>query len=187
MDGTAYFMDFNTSDGARIGYISVASSNPGTVVYQAFTGGHNMKVTPGVDHNEWEIVKIVSIDDRTLGEPLYVCEPTTTAQDKAVIGIGTTDVLEAPNPKKPYESSDDHQYSIISLGNWKLKVCSEGGNIETGDFLCSSNTRGHGMKQSEEQLMNYTVAKASESVDWSTEPSDTKIIHVTLHLSLIHI
>ena len=37
------------------------------------------------------------------------------------------------------------------------------------------------MKQSGDMLYNYTVAKASETVDWSAESTTTKLIACTYH------
>ena len=73
-------------------------------------------------------------------------------------------------------------YEINSLGEGMINVCSENGNIEIGDYICSSNVRGKGMKQDDDLLHNYTVAKALESVDWSKETSTTKMI--SLYISL---
>lgn len=70
---------------------------------------------------------------------------------------------------------------INSLGEGMLNVCSENGNIESGDFLCSSNVLGKAMKQSDDLLHNHTVAKALESVDWSKETATTKMIACTYH------
>ena len=71
--------------------------------------------------------------------------------------------------------------SINSIGEGMINVCSEGGNIDNGDYICSSNTAGKGMKQDDDILHNYTVAKALESVDWSTETSTVKMIACTYH------
>ena len=71
--------------------------------------------------------------------------------------------------------------SINALGDGAINVCSEGGNIENGDYICSSNTAGKGMKQDDDILHNYTVAKALEDVDWSEEDNNTKMIACTYH------
>ena len=38
-------------------------------------------------------------------------------------------------------------------------ICDEGGNLENGDYIHSSSVPGYGMKQTEEMLCNFTVAK----------------------------
>ena len=40
-----------------------------------------------------------------------------------------------------------------------MSVCNEGGNIENGDLLCSSSTKGYAMKQDDDLVRNYTIGK----------------------------
>jgi len=79
------------------------------------------------------------------------------------------------------QSSGFKEVSINSLGEGGINVCSEGGDIEIGDYICSSSILGKGMKQDDDLLHNYTVAKALESVDWSKETQTTKMIACTYH------
>ena len=74
---------------------------------------------------------------------------------------------------------------INALGEGLLWVCSVSGNIEAGQWLCSSNKSGHAMLQTHETtgeyepyFTDYTVAKSSVSVDWSQEPDTSKLIPV---------
>ena len=41
------------------------------------------------------------------------------------------------------------------------------GSIEAGDYITSSSIPGYGMRQADDILRNYTVAKAIEKVDWN--------------------
>ena len=77
------------------------------------------------------------------------------------------------------DGSISHQ--VYAVGDGNILVCSEGENISTGDYICSSNVAGYGMKQSDDLLHNYTVAKALEAVDWSQESETTKLIACTYH------
>jgi len=70
---------------------------------------------------------------------------------------------------------------LNGLGDGMMNVCSEGGNIENGDYICSSTVKGKAMKQDDDLLHNHTVAKALEDVDWSKEPKNTKMIGCTYH------
>jgi hypothetical protein len=58
---------------------------------------------------------------------------------------------------------------INSLGEGGINVCDEGGDIEVGDYLCSSSVSGKVMKQDDDILHNYTVAKAMQDVVWENE------------------
>ncbi|MDY0206212.1 MAG: hypothetical protein RBR82_06255 [Pseudomonas sp.] len=78
-----------------------------------------------------------------------------------------------------------HQLAVInSVGEGMMNVVAEGGNIEAGDYICSSSTPGKGMKQDDDLLHNYTVAKAREDVVWTAEElaaNAVKMIACTYH------
>ncbi len=158
---------FSFGSGTSVGSITMENA---TIQYNNFTGQHPA-YTGGHQLGEHSIVRIDSLVSNPGAEPVYEVSNTTTAKDKAVIGVyGVMSNL-----------SEGADCGVRAVGNGRIQVCSENGNIEIGDFICSSNTSGHGMKQDEQQLMNFTVAKATEPVDWSTEDSTEKIITCTYH------
>jgi hypothetical protein len=56
-----------------------------------------------------------------------------------------------------------------------VNVIGENGNIKNGDLLVVSSTPGKGMKQDDDIVRNYTVAKARG--DWTfTSPTEVKMI-----------
>lgn len=61
---------------------------------------------------------------------------------------------------------------VNSLGEGQVNVCGEGGDIAAGDLIVTSSTAGKGMKQSDDILRGYTVAKARESITFANA-SDT--------------
>ena len=131
--------------------------NDGAVAYNAFTGAHGGLYNGEVIPSRNAIVKIVGVN-KDAQEPIYIIEETTVAKDKTVIGVYGI----------PSTIGINSDCGIHSVGNGYILVCNEGGNIEVGDYICSSNIQGHGMKQEEAQLMNYTVAKATDNINWST-------------------
>ena len=62
-----------------------------------------------------------------------------------------------------------------SVGEGMMLVTDTNGNIETGDYICSSNRAGHGEKQDDDLLHNYTVAKATQPMDFSTISVDSDL------------
>ena len=52
------------------------------------------------------------------------------------------------------------------------------GDIEAGDLITSSTLRGKGMKQSDDLVRNYTVAKSTEDVTFDF-PEQVKTIACT--------
>ena len=57
---------------------------------------------------------------------------------------------------------------INAIGEGKLNVCGQGGDIEIGDLICASDMAGKGMKQADDLYHSYTVAKARQAVTFSS-------------------
>lgn len=57
---------------------------------------------------------------------------------------------------------------INAIGEGKVNVCGQGGNIAIGDLICASDTAGKGMKQGDDLYHSYTVAKARQAVTFSS-------------------
>jgi hypothetical protein len=61
----------------------------------------------------------------------------------------------------------DKRIIINSLGEGSIWISNYNGNIENGDYLTSSDIPGIAMRQNSEFLANYTVAKATCSVNFN--------------------
>ena len=65
--------------------------------------------------------------------------------------------------------------AVNSIGEGKVNVCGLGGNIAKGDLIVSSTMAGKGMKQADDIIRGYTVAKSREDVIFDN-PNDVKMI-----------
>ena len=65
--------------------------------------------------------------------------------------------------------------TVNALGEGQINVCGENGNIEIGDLIVTSSIPGKGMKQSDDIVRSYSVAKARQSVTFN-DPSEIKQI-----------
>lgn len=103
---------------------------------------------------------------------------STAPQTPAAVGVlcGNNGLLaNAYTPAALYLSPDDYyrlkdsyNYGVInSLGEGLVNVCGEGGDISVGDLIVTSSMPGKGMKQSDDIIRSYTVAKARENVSFS--------------------
>uniref|UniRef100_UPI003CF13801 hypothetical protein n=1 Tax=Janthinobacterium sp. DSP2-3-3 TaxID=2804596 RepID=UPI003CF13801 len=75
------------------------------------------------------------------------------------------------------------KYKLITLnsvGEGQINVCGEGGDIKAGDYITTSSMPGKGMRQADDVLHSYTVAKAREPISFNT-PSETRLIACTYH------
>jgi hypothetical protein len=64
---------------------------------------------------------------------------------------------------------DDYNFLVMnSIGEGMINVCGENGDIAVGDLIVTSNTAGKGMKQDDDIIRSYTVAKAREAVTFAS-------------------
>lgn len=76
-----------------------------------------------------------------------------------------------------YETSKDiyNLGSMNAVGEGQLYVCGENGNINKGDLIATSSIAGVGMKQEDNIVKNYTVAKAREDVSFNNT-TESKLV-----------
>jgi hypothetical protein len=167
-------ISFRNNTNAVVGSITQVG---GTITYGAFTAEH-----PGFIINiddDYVYGCIVKIDNtNSIGRNVfYTVSKTTSSYDKKVMGIFAG--VESLNLDS--DSNFSGSYSIYSLGDGHILVCNEGGDIQIGDYLCSSNTPGVAMKQNDDLLHSYTVAKATENISWNEQITGSVLISCTYH------
>lgn len=97
----------------------------------------------------------------TIDESLPIVKVSLNAQDKAAFGVIAR-----------YFKSRKDIYEINSLGEGGMWVSDASGFLENGDYICSSNIPGYGMKQDDDILRNYTVAKITQDCYFDLESED---------------
>jgi hypothetical protein len=113
-------------------------------------------------------------DAITISETLPVVDITNTSNDKAVFGVIST--VEDPDGREEQhghlvsihkkELGDTRAY-INSVGEGAIWIININGNLESGDYITSSIVPGYGMKQNDDLLHNYTVAKITMDCDFN--------------------
>ncbi|NOU49516.1 hypothetical protein HG263_03000 [Pseudoalteromonas sp. JBTF-M23] len=71
-------------------------------------------------------------------------------------------------------------YDIASInagGEGAMNVCGEGGNLQTGDLICSSSMPGKGMRQPTQSEERYTIAQVRHNVTFDS-PDQIKQVAV---------
>ena len=169
------WITFRNNSGNFAGLIS---NDP--VSYGSFTGFHMSQnnLTDAQITGSWIPGMIVKSNGNIIGSGSYLSEalpevePTTTQKDKAVMGVYTH-----VSPPDQWRDMDDSKGAIFynSIGEGRVLVTDTNGNIENGDYICSSNREGHGEKQDDDLLHNYTVAKATQPIDFSTVSVDSDL------------
>lgn len=185
--GTNYAIGFKNGDNSI--FLGGITSTGTTVSYNAFTGTHHGYILESDDPTS------AVIQTGTSSTPFYPAG-SIIVNTKSVLPSGsfqpdnyivTSSAFQDKRVFGVYWSAHSlpdliHQHSIAAVGDGMILVCDENGNIESGDYITTaSGSGGHGCKQNDDLLHNYTVAKACEDVDWATEPSTKKLISCTYH------
>jgi len=105
-----------------------------------------------------------------INEALPNVSLSTTELDKRVFGV-ISDKEERGSRQYAMGSwvstfdvskTEEPRLIINSLGEGGMWICNANGTLENGDYITTSNLPGYGMKQSDDVLHNYTVAKITE-------------------------
>jgi hypothetical protein len=165
-----------------------------------FTGMHDGLMSDSANPEIGDIlVDTEVLIKRNVSNTLCLMESSSSANQPTIgiySGVRADDyipVSAAANPVTPdrtitnwdHENSPelDPQYAplftnrktivVNALGEGLVNVCGEGGDIAVGDLIVTSSVAGKGMKQSDDIVRSYTVAKARESVTF-TDASDIR-------------
>ena len=119
-----------------------------------------------IDSNNTLVLTTPQID-----EALPIVDLSTTANDKKVFGVianiddpdsSERHVVVQGGLNRHYEARVDDRLVINSLGEGAIMVSNYNGNLENGDYITTSPIPGVGMKQDDDLLHNYTVAKITQ-------------------------
>ena len=174
----------DTNSYADKGYVSSLGSGQ-----MNFTGQHRSIMNIDISDSSVGLIvsstgKYVNTDntlEASINESLPVCEITTIDNDKKVFGVLSD--KEDNETNREYstgsfvsimvkQNTNEQRMFINSVGEGGIWVCNKNGYLENGDYISSSSVVGYGMKQSNDILHNYTVAKITCDCDFTT----TKIV-----------
>jgi hypothetical protein len=163
-----------------------------------FTAGHDglqllTETTPQVGDL---MVDVAVIAAPNVNDSITQMTVTTSANQKGVIGVFTgvcgNEFVPASlgyytegeqgcqnnfSMKPEYANIYDtyRPIGVNAIGEGKINVCGQGGDIAVGDFIVASDTAGKGMKQADDVFYSYTIAKSREAVTFSS-PTEVKQI-----------
>jgi hypothetical protein len=156
-----------------------------------FTAGHDalQLLTEAAPEVGDLMVDVSLIAAPSVNDAITQMTVSTTANQKGVVGVFTgetgTDFVPAALAEytlapdgtvtevqfKPEYANIYDTYRCIgvnAIGEGKINVCGQGGDIEIGDLICASDMAGKGMKQGDDLYHAYTVAKARQAVTFSS-------------------
>ena len=177
-----------------VGNVYVDGNITATGTISPFTGTHDGLMASGDSPTAGDILVDTAVAiKRNLSNTLFVMAQSS-ASNQAAIGIYGGDQPSSYVPvsaakeitlpdiygtsvaerDSAYDSVFENRKCVIvnALGEGQVNVCGEAGNIAAGDLIVTSSTAGKGMKQADDIVRGYTVAKARESITFDSA-SDT--------------
>jgi hypothetical protein len=132
-----------------------------------FTGFHPALAPRGGTYTQGDIVVDVRVIEKPdVSNALTLVEVSSAQMQPAALGVindQTELTIEAsPDIVSQYGKSHILLY-VNGVGEGCINVCGEGGDIAAGDLIVTSSMPGKGMRQADDVVHSYTVAKARES------------------------
>ena len=134
---------------------------------------------------EWKTSK----EGITINEALPRVALSSTSNDKSVFGVvSNRPNVYVQNPDTgEWEDDEDgvaigfrdilsNQVRVNSLGEGAIWICNISGNLENGDYITTCEIPGLGMKQDDDRLHNYTVAKITQDCDFRINASNYNVV-----------
>ena len=119
----------------------------------------------------------------TINESLPLVTLSTKSMDKRCFGVLST--TEDPETRKEvhgnfaslmHKEKGDTRVYVNSVGEGAVWVTNINGTLESGDYITTSNVAGYGMKQDDDILHNYTVAKILMDCDFNPPTQVKRVI-----------
>lgn len=143
---------------AKRGSFDVGSASFGALTGSQYVSG-SPEIAPGmVVYSTGEMCFSSSLENA-----LPKVNVATASADKRVFGVYAGYVTS-----EFLHCSGTEMYAYQGVGEGGILVTDQSGNIEAGDLLMSSDQYGHAVKQPDDIIRNYTIAKATEDIDFSS-------------------
>ena len=165
-------LDYPADGRTQIGSIS-GNGSGGVSFNQSFTGFHASVIDTAENAQVGMIVESTGVIWHQSETNVSTALPKTTLSasenSKTVYGVVATfdDLFPGYYTVSP-PTATETAVVINSLGEGKVWVTNINGNIENGDYITTSQINGYGQKQTDDILHSYTVAKCTETIDWSS-------------------
>ena len=164
------------------------ASGPGSN-YGPFTGTHDALIlkTDAADVGDI-VVDVEIVAQKSISNAITRVEKSSAAEQRGALGVVSSRAELHPNapppalagPRSELQSydvlADEHttlttthdRLTVNAVGEGLINVCCQGGDIAIGDLIVTSDTPGKGMRQSDDIIRGYTVAKAREAATFAT-------------------
>jgi hypothetical protein len=184
-NGTALLGNSVATSGSTFAVYGLSNSASGYDFYAAgagtdygpFTGAHEVILSESFPA-EIRLGMIVSVTgeaqirrsnhgDVDFSSTLPTVRLADTAEDPAVLGALVAEVT-LPEDHWYTSNAGERFGTVNALGEGRVWVTNINGDLQAGDYITTSAIPGYGQRQGDGILHNYTLAKATETIDWGS-------------------
>ena len=154
------------------------------VPYSQYTGLEGLIVSAN-KNKYYDIDKNLTAGSNAIqiSQSLPLVSLSSVAKDKACFGVisGSEDPERREYAQGSFVSVTEKQVGdtrafINSVGEGAIWVTNVNGPLESGDYITTSNVAGYGMRQDDDVLHNYTVAKITMDCDFAPATQPVQVI-----------
>lgn len=180
--GGQAFIGVTSSNGAYAGYAVTGTWSP-------FTGSHDGLIEIGTAIDSGDILIDSEIIATKVSDSLTVVTKSAAPNQVGAIGIFVSQrpllagvpaalMIDGVITDPTYVDTLALTYNntvINGVGEGAVNCCGEGGDISIGDLIVTSSTAGKGMKQADNIVRSYSVARARQAVTFAS-PTEVKLV-----------
>ena len=135
--------------------------------YGPFTGSHIINIDNSVTIDNLLYGMIMSstgtVNYKDINNSIVTVKPSFINNDKTVYGV-----YSSKETIKNENNIETTVYYTNSVGEGGILVNNYNGEIQNGDYITTCPINGYGSLQIDDILHSYTVAKCTQTVDWSS-------------------
>lgn len=184
----------NTGTGGGAGQIGRSAALGGWSFYDVdgsgygpFTGAHDGVLRKAEMPEPGDIMCDGDVIGRQLSDVMTIVARCTSANQPALgVFVRRYAISDAVTPPSMRSANlqgfaAGHDMAVInSLGEGCINVCGQNGNIAKGDLIVTSTVPGKGMRQADDIVRSYTVARAREAVTFASPTATAQIACIYL-------
>lgn len=160
--------------------------------YGPFTGAHDGLLSHSVTPEPGDILVDVQIVARSgVSDAIAAVALSSLSNQRRAIGVfvraAPLTLATIPAAMRDLDMSDVYVIAaayqgcaINAVGEGQINVCGENGDIQPGDLIVCSSTTGKGMRQNDDIVRSYTVAKAREAAIFDEDHHERQIACIYL-------
>ena len=140
--------------------------------YTTFTGSHKINLSPTISPDtliEGMCMSSTGVTQfQDINNTVVTAKLSITTNDKTIYGVYCGSETITTNDTVSNSNISTTVYYVNSLGEGGILVSNYTGEVQNGDYITTCPIAGYGALQADDIMHSYTVAKCTQTIDWSS-------------------